>query len=264
MKIVIIGSGNVAVVMGIKALAAGHSIVQVVGRRAEAVAPLGGEWNCGYTTRWEEIDRQAELYIVALSDRALPGLGRLLSLPDRLVVHTAGAVPVAVLADVSARCGVLYPLQSLRGDVRPIPEFPLLIDALRQEDLPPIEGFARSLARQVERADDATRLKCHVAGILVNNFTNYLYTLAEEFCRKEGIDFAILLPIIMETASRLRYNSPRDVQTGPAVRGDQGTVERHLGVLADYDHIRELYRMFTDQIGEFYGTAQNKTHGKGN
>jgi predicted short-subunit dehydrogenase-like oxidoreductase (DUF2520 family) len=255
MKVVIIGSGNVAAVMGASSVYAGHRVIQVIARREEAVAPLAREWNCGYATRWEDIDRGAELYIVALSDRALMELGQRLSLAGKLVVHTAGAVSVAVLADVSARCGVLYPLQSLRKEIRPIPEFPLLIDALRPDDLPLIDGFARSLARQVERADDETRLKCHVAAVLVNNFTNYLYTLAEDFCHKEGIDFTLLLPIIRETAARLEKFNPRDVQTGPAVRGDRGTIERHLEVLAKYDNIKELYRMFTDQIGEFYGTA---------
>ena len=264
MKVVIIGSGNVAEAIGVRSMDAGHRVVQVIGRREEAVARLAQEWNCGYATHWEDIDRGAELYIVALSDRALIELGRQLSLPGKLVVHTAGAMSVAVLTDVSARCGVLYPLQSLRAGIRPIPEFPLLIDALRPDDLPLIEGFARSLAHQVERADDETRLKCHVAAILVNNFTNYLYTLAEDFCRAEGIDFTLLLPLIRETTARLERFSPRDVQTGPAVRGDSGTVERHLEVLAKYSNIRELYRMFTDQIGEFYGTDRNKLHGKGN
>jgi predicted short-subunit dehydrogenase-like oxidoreductase (DUF2520 family) len=257
MKVVIIGSGNVAGVMGLRSIGAGHRVVQVVGRREEAVAPLAREWNCAYTTRWDETDRGGDIYIVALSDRALADLGGLLSLPDRLVVHTAGAVSITVLAHVTPRCGVLYPLQSLRKEVRPIPEFPLLIDVLRPEDLPIVEGFARSLARQVERADDETRLKCHVAGVLVNNFTNYLYTLTEDFCRKEGLDFTILLPIIRETASRLERVHPRDVQTGPAVRGDPGTVEKHLEVLAKYDQLKELYGIFTQQIGEFYGIARN-------
>ncbi|MEJ0101166.1 MAG: DUF2520 domain-containing protein [Bacteroidota bacterium] len=43
------------------------------------------------------------------------------------------------------------------------------------------------------------RVKLHVAAIFVSNFTNYLYILAEEYCRREGIDFKLLQPLIEET-----------------------------------------------------------------
>lgn len=252
MKVVIIGSGNVATVMGGKIAAAGHSILQVVGRRSAPAGQLAGELGCGYTTRWEEIDRGAELYLVALSDGALEGLGAVLSLPGKLVLHTAGAVARAVLSGVSERNGVLYPLQSLRKEIRPFPEFPLLIDASRPEDLPVIGAFARTIARQVEQADDATRLKLHLSAVLVNNFTNHLYTLAADYCRKEGIDFSLLLPIIRETAERVGSYPPSGVQTGPAIRGDRNTIVRHLNLLDNYKDIRELYNLFTIKIDEFY------------
>ncbi|HLZ90051.1 MAG TPA: NAD(P)-binding domain-containing protein, partial [Puia sp.] len=150
MKTVIIGSGNVATVLGGRIAAAGHTILQVVARREAAALSLATEWECGYTTRWEETDPGADIYIVALSDRVIPELGRVLSLPGRLVVHTAGAVPRSVLQEISERTGVLYPLQSLRKEIRPFPEFPLLIDAGRPDDLAVIDAFARTLARQVE------------------------------------------------------------------------------------------------------------------
>ncbi|WP_431216630.1 NAD(P)-binding domain-containing protein [Puia sp. P3] len=134
MKVVIIGSGNVATVMGGRATGAGHRIVQVVARREEAAARLAAEWNCAYTTQWGKTDAEADIYIVSVSDRALEGLE--LRLPGRLVVHTAGAVAGSVLRSVTERWGVLYPLQSLRSEIRPYPEFPLLITAGRGRTFP--------------------------------------------------------------------------------------------------------------------------------
>ncbi|HEY6902021.1 MAG TPA: DUF2520 domain-containing protein, partial [Puia sp.] len=199
-----------------------------------------------------EVDRSADLYVAALSDGALEGLGALLRLPGKLVVHTAGAVAGKVLAGVSGRYGVLYPLQSLRSQIRPFPEFPLLVDAQHAEDLSLLLDFARTLSRQVQEADDGTRLKLHVAAVLVNNFTNYLYTRSEDFCRKEGLDFSLLLPILRETAQRLQRYSPREVQTGPAIRGDRETIKRHLEVLNNYKDLSELYQLFSNQIEAFY------------
>lgn len=252
MNIVIIGSGNVAAVMGSKIAAAGHRLLQVVARNESAAAALAAEWGCGYTTQWEAIEPAADLYIVSLSDRALAELDTKLSLPGRLVVHTAGAAPLTALAGVSERHGVLYPLQSLRKEIRPFPEFPLLIDAARREDEELLDAFARSFARQVQHAGDALRLKLHVAAIFANNFTNFLYTLSADFCRREGIDFSLLLPLIRETAERLERYDPRGVQTGPAIRGDQATMERHLEILTNYHNMSDLYLQFSDQIKEYY------------
>lgn len=252
MKVVIIGSGNVATVMGGKIAAAGHSIVQVVARRPEAAAALGREWGAAPVTEWAAVRHDADLYIVSISDKAVAGLSTLLQLPGRLVVHTAGAVPVQALAGVSKRCGVLYPLQSLRSEIRPFPEFPLLIDAGQPDDLAVIETFARTIARQVQHADDAYRLKCHVAAVFVNNFGNFLYTLANDFCDREQIDFGLLRPIIRETAARLEHYPPRDVQTGPAIRGDAETMQRHLELLAGYPQFQALYALFSAQIAAYY------------
>jgi len=252
MKVVIIGSGNVATVMGGKIAAAGHTILQVAARRPEAAAVLGREWGAEAVSEWAAIRRDADLYILSISDRAFAELSAVLQLPDRLVVHTAGAVPLRALAGVSRRCGVLYPLQSLRKEIRPFPEFPLLIDASDPADLLLVETFARSIARQVQRADDAYRLKCHVAAVLVNNFGNFLFTLAHDYCDRERIDFGLLQPIIQETATRLEHYPPRQVQTGPAIRGDAATMQRHLELLAGYPSIKALYELFSAQIAAYF------------
>lgn len=257
MKVVLIGSGNVATVMGSRIAAAGHAILQVVARREEPAAKLAVLLGCRYTTQWDDIDREADIYIVSISDNALEDLGKTLHLPGKLVVHTAGGVRSQVLLPVSASSGVLYPLQSLRSEVRPFPEFPLLITANQPEDLPVIETFARTIARQVQQADDATRLRLHVAAILVNNFTNYLYIQASVFCTEEKLDFSLLLPLITETANRVASFPPKEVQTGPAVRGDENTIRRHLEILDNYKDLSVLYRLFTSQIQQFFGIKEN-------
>lgn len=252
MKVVIIGSGNVATVIGSRLHAAGHAILQVVARRPEAAAGLARQWETGYTTDWTELRGDADIYIVSISDRAVAELSAVVQLPGRLVVHTAGAVPMRALAGVSERRGVFYPLQSLRSEIRPFPEFPLLIDAVDPEDLELIASLARSISRQVEQADDAYRLKCHVAAVAVNNFSNFIYTLTNDFCERERIDFGLLQPMIRETAARLEHYPPRTTQTGPAIRGDAGTMHRHLEMLTDYPQLKALYELFSAEIAAYY------------
>ncbi len=256
MNIVIIGSGNVATVMGGKIIEAGHTVEQIVGRSEAPAALLAGELKCAFTTDWRQINPGADLYIVALSDSSLAELGGRLALSDRLVVHTAGTVSRSVLSDVSRRNGVLYPLQSLRKEVRPFPDMPLLVDAALPEDLAIIETLARSISRHVEFAEDDTRLKLHLSAIVVNNFPNFLYTLAWDYCRDEKIPFTFLLPLIGETTRRLLDYPPAETQTGPAFRGDGPTIRKHLSLLSNYHDINDLYSLFTKKIEQYYHSSK--------
>ena len=258
MKTVIIGSGNVATVLGESIVGAGHSVLQVVARDERRAAGLARSLGCPYAVRYADIETEADLYIAALGDTALEGLARPassgdhLSLPGRFVVHTAGSVPAGALLSVTGRYGVLYPLQSLRAAIRPFPPFPLLVDAATPDDRQALEVFAKTLSGQVRLADDSTRLKLHLAATLVNNFTNYLYTLAAGYCQEERLDFSLLLPLIRETADRIERYPPGDVQTGPAFRGDRNTIQKHLAEIDKHKEIRTLYELFTNLIEEHF------------
>jgi predicted dinucleotide-binding enzyme len=50
MDIVILGSGNVAAVLGRKFKAAGHNILQVISRNASAASSLAYEWDTESST----------------------------------------------------------------------------------------------------------------------------------------------------------------------------------------------------------------------
>jgi hypothetical protein len=84
--------------------------------------------------------------------------------------------------------------------------------------------------------------------VFVSNFTNHLYTLAEDFCTREHVDFKILIPIILETANRIATNSPAAVQTGPALRKDVFTLEKHLRLLTHHPVLRDFYLKFSESI----------------
>ena len=58
----------------------------------------------------------------------------------------------------------------------------------------------------------------------------------------------MLQPLIEETASRIRYFSPAEVQTGPAVRKDVTTLDKHLRLLTEHPRLRTIYLRMTDSI----------------
>jgi hypothetical protein len=109
-------------------------------------------------------------------------------------------------------------------------------------------SFAKELSPKVEIAGDEERLKLHVAAVIVSNFTNHLYAIAEAYCIEEKIDFDMLKPLIGETALRIRTISPAAVQTGPAVRKDIHTLDKHLRLLVNHPKLRTTYLRLTDSI----------------
>ncbi|MGC4103764.1 Rossmann-like and DUF2520 domain-containing protein [Ferruginibacter sp.] len=248
MRIVIIGSGNVATVLGRLFKKCGHEIVQVMSRHTENAQQLAGELGCAFTNYDGVTDMSADIYLVSITDGVLFDLNKSFKLGDKLILHTAGSVSKDVLKDISTNYGILYPFQSLRKEMEGIPEIPFLIDGNTEASTTQIEDFARTLSTQVKRTTDEERLKLHVAGVVVNNFTNHLYAIAEDFCQKEELDFKLLLPLIQETSRRVSLYSPKDVQTGPAVRNDVFTLDKHLRILSAHPKLKYIYLKLTDSI----------------
>lgn len=248
MKIVLIGTGNVASVLGRKLKIAGHDILQVFGRNHLAAAVLADSLGASTCAEWASLRSNADLYILALADTVLSEGELPLQLSDQLVVHTAGSVPMKILASMSANYGVLYPYQSIRKEVMPIPEIPFLVDGNNTTSRDRLVNLARSISDKVLIADDALRQQYHLCAVVTNNFSNYLYVLAEKFCQRQQLDFSLLQPIIDETARRLHHYSPANVQTGPAVRNDTVTLERHLALLNNDPELRSLYQLMSASI----------------
>ena len=250
MDIVIIGSGNVASVLGRKFRAAGHTIVQVVSRNASAASKLAYEWDTESTNYISLVNKKADVYLIAVPDDAIPHILSELKLPPaKIVAHTAASVSKEILKNVSDHYGVFYPLQSLRKEMSALPDVPVFFDGNDEVSETALEKLAHSIAREkVTEAGDDARMKLHVAAVIVSNFTNYLYTLAEEYCKKEGLDFKQLLPLIEETALRIKSISPKQAQTGPAIRHDKETLQKHIELLKDHPQLKNIYLLLTESI----------------
>lgn len=255
MRIVIIGSGNVATVLGEKIFIADHEIVQVYSRNKSHAEKLAKQTGAKAISQASELDLNADIYIIAVSDKAILEVTTWLRVNNRIVVHTAGSVPMDQLAACSTRTGILYPLQSIRKETPVLPDTPLLINAIDQSTLDEIYALARTISATVQVADDAKRSRLHAAAVMINNFSNHLFTLANDFCKNENVDFRLLIPLIREGTERLTYLQPDQLQTGPAVRGDAATINSHLQLLQNYPDLVEIYRLFTEKIGQYYEDA---------
>lgn len=248
MNIVLIGTGNTASVLGRKLKTAGHAIAQIYGRDAAAASELAYQLDSESTNYWSVVTRDADIYLLAVSDIAIEELVRELHLPEKTIIHTAASVSKEVLSAASPHYGVFYPLQSLVKTSARLPEIPVIIDASDEATLQLLEELGDSISTQVVEADDDARARLHLAAVFCNNFVNHLYTLAEKYCKDEGLDFGLLLPLIKETSARLEAVSPSGAQTGPALRKDEVTIEKHLQLLQAHPRLKDFYLLFTKSI----------------
>ena len=236
----------------------GHKVVQVAGRNPNTTPSLAKQLGCPHTHDFSQLVKSAGLYFIAIPDDALVNIDDAFNTGAGLTVHSAGSVPASVLKKISSRYGVLYPLQSLRTDVEKIPDIPLLVDGNSAETRTEILAFATTISPKVMIADDDYRRKIQLAAVLTGNFSNHLFTMAADYCQQESIDFSLLLPLLQESVERLQYYSPEKMQTGPARRNDQGTIQLHSRLLEQYPEVRKIYDAITASIIEHYHQTANQ------
>jgi predicted short-subunit dehydrogenase-like oxidoreductase (DUF2520 family) len=254
MDIIIIGTGNVARVLGKKLLQANHTILQVYGRNQNTLQACASALQAEPVTDLTLLNKAAELCIIATSDSAIPFIAAKLQLPDTIIVHTSGGVAIKVL-QIHRQYGVLYPLQSLRKELPYLPKVPLFIDGNNDEVSASLITLAKTISDEVHIASDEERLKLHIAAVFCSNFTNHLFALADHFCSSEQLKFDYLLPLIEETVHRMQFAAPENLQTGPAIRKDEVTIQRHLQVLQSYPSLAYLYKVLSTSIQN--GEAEN-------
>ena len=57
-----------------------------------------------------------------------------------------------------------------------------------------------------------------------------------------------MIPLLVETVTRMQDHSPAELQTGPAIRNDVSTIEKHKELLMEYRDLLEVYEFFTERI----------------
>jgi predicted short-subunit dehydrogenase-like oxidoreductase (DUF2520 family) len=143
---------------------------------------------------------------------------------------------------------VFYPLQTFtKGKRLAYDQIPFCLEAENEDDYILLTALAQSVSPAVYRISEDQRKALHVAAVFVCNFTNHLYQIGNDLCDEHQVPFAILQPLIAETAAKIETLTPQQAQTGPALRGDTATLNRHLAALTDATQ-KQLYQLLTKSI----------------
>ena len=112
--------------------------------------------------------------------------------------------------------------------------------------------MADQLSRKVYKISSTSRQALHIAAVFASNFTNHLFTIANDILDKNDLDFEILKPLIVETINKSLESGSRKAQTGPARRGDMEILDQHVRALKNNKSYAEIYKVITQNILDTY------------
>jgi predicted short-subunit dehydrogenase-like oxidoreductase (DUF2520 family) len=242
----VLGAGRVGTGLAVLLARAEHRIVAASGRgasRARIERYLPGVPVLPDT----DAVRAGDVVIVGLPDDRIEA--SVASLADggafrggQAVVHLSGATSLVVLTPArgaGATVLSLHPLQTVPdvdAAIERLPGSAMAVTAHDEEGYALGERLAADAGGRAFRLADERKPLYHAAAVFCSNYLVAVEGLAERLFRAAGLDDPVELfsPLARATLDHVLEDGPADALTGPAVRGDSGTVRRNLEALEEH------------------------------
>lgn len=252
-RIAIFGTGNVAYHLAKRMSQAGLDLAYIVSRSEESGKQLVESLNlAAKPVVVQNVDQMvADILVLAVPDGVLPEFLSEVALPkNSILLHTSGAQPMNCLATHS-RHGVLYPFQTFtKAKAVNWQQLPVFIEGNSEAVTKVVATLAGKLTADVRVLSSEERLRVHLAAVFANNFANHLFAIADELLANSAVRLRDFQHLIQETLDKAMTMPPADAQTGPAIRGDAETMEKHLEVLKDQPELAQLYQQLSTLIAK--------------
>ncbi len=249
----ILGTGNVAWHLGKALKKGGIRIKQVYGRDPAKADKLANKLSAEAIYEPGDLAPVSDVCFLAVSDDAIGTMAGQIKTGFGLTVHMAGSISLEVLEKHAPSIGVFYPLQTFtRGRKMKYKDIPVFIEALNKNSERRLTDLAIKIMGRAIRMDSEDRKQLHLAAIICNNFSNYMFLLAEQFMRKKKQDAGWLHPLMRETVAKAMDMGAWKAQTGPARRKDDRVIKRHLEILKDVPEYRKIYTFVSEHIKAIY------------
>ncbi|RMG76424.1 MAG: DUF2520 domain-containing protein [Bacteroidetes bacterium] len=251
MKISFIGAGNVAHHLAKRFTLAGHEIYQVLSASSSSSVQFCKEFGGKAIQNLAQL-KECDFLLICVPDQKIAEVASGISLRNTTVLHTSGTVSMSVFQNMPYPYGVFYPLQTLnKNTLQEDITIPVCVEGKNPEIAQKIHHLAQQISPQVEHVNSEERQILHLAAVFANNFTNYMLNTAYQIAGEEKK--ALLKPLILQTFTNALKHSPKDVQTGPAVRKDFETIAKHCELLEKNNpRYLKLYNLVTQTIVKEY------------
>lgn len=248
MKIVIIGSGNVAFHLAKAFKEHDIPLKQIFGRNEKDLSEISDKVEVPFSTTKLE---QADLYLITVKDEAIAEVSKQILETNCIVAHTSGSVEKEIL-EGPYRKASFYPLQTFSKTKDLVySDIPFFIEAESEKDAETLKKLAAKISNKVMESSYEERKYIHLTAVFACNFTNHLYAKAKEISDSQNIPFDYFLPLINETVQKIQTIDPKLAQTGPAVRGDDTILKAHQSLIKNKD-AELIYNAINRSIKNMY------------
>ena len=260
--IAIIGPGRAGSALGRALHSAGYTIAAVGGRNPDNVRNLATELGARACQSPATTIDLADLTILAVPDDVILPLSTdmvdsLCSAAGKSVVHLSGAQDRAALRPLAQqgglRTGVFHPLQTFRRGPQATQNvagtyFGIDADAPFRDQL---MQLARDIGGHPFDLTGVDRALYHAAAVFAANYPTTLLAEAIALASQAGLETETarhgMTALLAGAVKNLTELSPAEAITGPASRGDQGTIQRHLDALKNDPGLQRLYQLLADR-----------------
>lgn len=254
-SVTLIGAGNIAWHLGHALFEKGIRIDKIINRNPESGSKLATELGTLYTAEFIATNEASDFTILAISDSCLKDIINEIDPSQTILVHTSGSVSIDAFQGKAEKYGVFYPVQTFTKYHKiDFTNIPVCIEASDPETLGNLSGLAAMISNRVHVTDSEMRRTIHLAGVMVNNFTNHIIARAYDLLNENGIDREIMDSLIEETFYKLKSIEPKDAQTGPARRKNMQIIEEHLKLIAHDPVLKNLYQSISESIIAYYSS----------
>lgn len=254
MTFTIVGTGNIAWFFSKRIMAAGHKCMGVFGRNMSKTKELADALLCERSGTIDTLDDEmADICFLAVSDKALSEVTSQLNFTNTILVHMSGATPMSKLQVAASNYGVLWPIYSIqKGNTPSHRNIPTAWEANTPKAKRFILEMGHALTDQLFEAKQEQRQWLHLSAVMTNNFINHLMAMNEQICTENNLPVNTLMPLIEQTFEKIKGGSPKSLQTGPAIRKDDATIESQIALLENKPHFKQVYEAITASIKHMY------------
>ncbi len=239
----IVGAGAVGLALGVALHRAGWPLGAVASRDATRRERFQGYVpTVRAFTEPEALVDDVELVILAVPDDIVPSLaGSLRLYAGQALVHTSGLLGAEVLLPSMAagtQAGAFHPLVAFADLDRALAALHGATIAIEGDDelAAHLADMAEAIGGVPVRLAPGSKAAYHTAAVLAAGGVVSLLDVIREVAAVVGLDeagaLAIYLPLVEQTVANARSLGIAASLTGPATRGDAGTVAAHLAALA--------------------------------
>jgi predicted short-subunit dehydrogenase-like oxidoreductase (DUF2520 family) len=248
LKLSFIGNGNMAYQLSHAFSKAGFVNMQLYARDIQKHQSLFEDLSITYVDSIDAID--GGVIFICTNDTSIEEISSKITTENGIVVHTSGSTPLSVLNHKYT--GVFYPPQTLTKNVLlDRDELPLMITANEVDVRDKLLSLANTISSNVSIGSDDERLKLHCTAVLLNNFINHLASKVYNYTEKNNLDYGLLNPILKRTYEKISSKPYDFQQTGPAKRGDEITMQKHLDLLQEDIHLVDIYKTISKSIHHY-------------